>query len=237
MLEITHREARALLHAAADQRIDPDDRTALDSHLSGCRSCLDYADSLENLEANLRKAMQAKWDIQKPILNIQTVIHPNPARLFWNKFMGQTHAMEKFSIVIVLVLGYILIANIVGIQSPIVREETPTPLPTPNELVIFFPNSPTPAAISSISETGAENCETTIYLVLANDTLESIALRHGTTKETIQEINKLASNTVYTGMALAIPVCNTTPSHTATITKNTLTITPLSGTLFPTQPE
>jgi len=237
MFEITHQEARALLHAATDQKIDPGDKTVLNSHLSGCRSCSDYANSLENLEVNLRKVMHAKWDVQKPNLNVRVVIHPNPARIFWNNFMGQTHAMEKLSIVVVLVLGYILIANIVGIQSPVTREETPTPLPTPNELPVFISNSPTPSAVIPLTETVSENCETAIYVVLANDTLESIALRHGTTEETIQEINNLTSNTVYTGMELAIPVCNATPSHTATTTKNTLTITPLSGTLFPTQPE
>jgi len=237
MFEITHQEAHALLHAASDQMIDPNDKTILDSHLSGCQLCSDYAKSLENLESTLRKSMHAKWDVQKPNLNVQAVIHPNPARLLWNNFMGQTHAMEKISIVVVLVLGYVLIANIVGIQSPITKEKTPTPIPTPNELAIFTSNSPTPSAVVPLMNTLSENCETSDYVVLANDTLESIALRHGTTREIIQEINNLASNTVYTGMKLVIPSCNTTPSHTATIIKNTLTITPLSGTLFPTQPE
>ena len=80
-------------------------------------------------------------------------------------------------------------------------------------------------------------CETITYIVQADDTFESIAVRHGTTKDVILEHNKmytgfLNANRVFTGMELAIPLCNSTPSRTATTT-----ITPLRGTIYPVQPE
>jgi LysM repeat protein len=75
-------------------------------------------------------------------------------------------------------------------------------------------------------------CETIIYIVRENDTLAYIALQHGTTEDVLLEYNNLNSNAVFTGMELVIPQCNGTPSQAATTT-----ITPLNGTIFPTNPE
>ena len=238
MPEITHQEAHVLLQAATDQVIEPDENNALNEHLAQCRACTVYAKNLADLETNLRRTMHANWDNQQPKLEMQAILNPHPVKLLWNSFVSQTHMMEKVGVVIVLLLGYVFIANLVGIQSPITKDKTPTPLPTPTGQPVVFSNSPTPSVNSSLTKAVSSACETTImYLVQENDTLDSIAYHHGTTKEVILGYNNLSSSTVFTGMELIIPLCDSTPSQIATIPKNTLSLTPLGGTILPTQPE
>ena len=238
MPEITHQEARLLLQAATDQVIKPDEIIDLNSHLTQCRACIEYAKSLADLETNLRRIMHANWDSQQPKLEMQAILNPHPVKLLWNSFASQTHMMEKVGVVIVLLLGYVFIANLVGIQSPITKDKTPTPLPTPNGQPVVFFNSPTPSVNSSLTKVVSPACDiTTMYLVQENDTLDSIAFHHGITKEVILAYNDLNSSTVFTGMELIIPLCDSTPAHIATIPKNTLSLTPLGGTILPTQPE
>lgn len=238
MPEITHQEARVLLQAATDQVIASDENNALNAHLAQCKVCTDYAKNLVDLEANLRRTMHANWDNQQPNLDIQAILNPHPVKLLWNSFVSQTHTMEKVGVVIVLLLGYFFIVNLVGIQFPITKEKTPTPLPTPNGQPVVFSNSPTPSVNPSLTKVVSPACETTImYLVQEKDTLDSIAYRHGITKEVILAYNNLNSSTVFTGMELLIPLCDSTPAQIATIPKNTLSLTPLVGTILPTQPE
>jgi hypothetical protein len=65
----------------------------------------------------------------------------------------------------------------------------------------------------------------------------SFSLYDGTTSEIIQERNNLSSDMVHTGMELVIPMCESTPSHTATLPEGMTTNPPIDGTLFPTQPQ
>ena len=152
-----------------------------------------------------------------------------------NNFFSQTSLMAKVTIATALLLGYFVIANLLGIQSPISSEKTATILPTPNEAVAMYATSPTPSAQFSLTGSTTQTCKTVTYLVRENDTLASIAFQHGTTQESILEQNHLASNTVFTGMKLSIPLCYNTPSHTATTPMNMLTTTPANGTIIPTQ--
>jgi hypothetical protein len=232
MSEITHQKAQALLQAAADGSLGPDEKSALDTHLAGCEKCSAYARELADLEVNLRRVVHAYWNDQQPNLNLNAIINPPTTKLVWNNLLNHTHAMGKVTIMVTLLLGYFLIANLFGFQLSISNNETPTIAPTPNESLLFFTSSPTPSAQLTLAGLTPRNCEAVTYVVQANDTLESIAVGHGTTKEAILEYNNLTSSTVFTGMELIIPSCKSTPSHTATTT-----ITPLNGTIFPVQPE
>lgn len=232
MRELTHQKAQTLLQAVSDQSLATDERPALEAHLAQCKECGDYANSLANLEANLCRAARARWDAQRPNLNLYAIVHPSPAKLIWNNFLGRTDVLGKATIVAALLLGYILIANLFGLQSLVSNHETPVMAPTPNESPLFFTTSPTPVAQLTLAGWTPNNCKTVIYVVRANDTLESIAIQHGITKEAILEYNNLASGTVFTGMELTIPLCLSTPSYTVTTT-----ITPLNGTILPVQPE
>ena len=237
MLAITHPQARRLLQAAADRPLDADEKSALDTHLAICIDCSAYASNLAKLEARLRSALHAQLDSQQPALDLHAITRPASAKLVWINFVNQTHVMGKITIVAALLLGYFVIVNLFGIKLPISERETPTILPTPNALAFMYVPSPTPSVQSTLAGSTVQACETITYIVQADDTFESIAVRHGTTKDVILEHNKmytgfLNANRVFTGMELAIPLCNSTPSRTATTT-----ITPLSGTIYPVQPE
>jgi len=232
MIEITHQKAHTLLQVAVDQPLGTDEKSALEAHLAKCKECSAYASELTNLEVGLRRIMHAQWDTQRPDLSLQAITHPSPAKLVWNNFLNQTRALGKVTIVAVVVLGYVVIANLFGIQLPLSADETPTTVATPSELSLSLAISPTPSAQLALTGLTTQACETVTYVVQANDTLEYIALQYGTTKEAIQAYNNLTSNTVFTGMELAIPLCMGTPSQTVTTT-----ITPLNGTIFPAQPE
>ena len=236
MFEITHQKAHDLMQASADQPLGAEEKSALGAHLAKCKECSDYAKSLAGLESRLRKSLHAQWDDHLPDLNQQAIMRPPLAKLIWDSLFSQTNTMGKVTILAALLLGYFMIANLFGIQLPISGNETPTIVPIPNELALTLAISSTPSAQFSLTGLSMQACETFIYNVQANDTLESIAMQHGTTKEAILEYNQkytnLATNTVYTGMDLIIPLCKSTPSRTATTT-----ITPLSGTIFPVQPE
>jgi LysM repeat protein len=241
MFEITHHKARALLQVAADRSLAPADRSALDAHLAACQECRYYADRLASLEVSLSIALRARWDSYRPELNLQAIKHPSRAKLAWNHLFSQRHAFGKVTVMAALLLGYILIVNLAGIRVPIADNETPTVLPTPNGYTTAAATSPTPSIQAALTELTSQACETLLYIVQKDDTLERIAVQHEITKEAILEYNPdadfLASNTVFTGMQLFIPQCQSTPSRTAGLPGSLLTTTPINGTIFPVQTE
>jgi hypothetical protein len=239
MSEITHQKAHMLLQSAADRRIAPEEESALDAHLGKCEECRNYASDLTNLEAGLQSALHAQWDHQQPKLDLQAIANPTPAKLMWVNFPSLTHSIGKVTIAIVLLLGYVMLANHFGIQIHNLNNETPTNLPTPNELVLSFNISPTPSAPNQLAMTKLtmQDCDVISYIVQATDSLESIAIEHGTSKELIMEYNNLATEVVFSGMKLFIPMCGSTPSRTASLPGNLITNTPIKRTILPDNPE
>lgn len=235
MTKITHEKAHTLIQAVVDQLLlRTEEKTALDAHLDECIDCKEYANELTMLETNLQRALHASWDEQQPNMNLQAILHPSPGKQLLNSFFNQTSFMAKATIVTALLLGYFVITNLLGIQSPISGDKTATILPTPNEAASIYATSPTPSAQLS-STRSTQTCKTVTYLVREDDTLASIAFQHGISQESILVQNHLVSDTVFTGMELSIPLCNSTPSHTATIPTNMLTTTPVDGAIFSTQ--
>jgi LysM repeat protein len=162
-------------------------------------------------------------------------------KLAWRNLFHPTHAFGKVTLIAALFVGYFVIVNLVGIRGLSSNNETATVLPTPNGLVSNAATSPTPSMQTTLTDLALPACKTVYYVVEQNDTLESIALRHGVTKEEILAFNpydiNLTANTLFSGMSLRIPVCEGTPARTAKVSGNTLTITPIKGTSFPEQPE
>jgi hypothetical protein len=237
MSELTHKKARALLQVATDRGLSAQDKRVLDAHLATCVECSDYADGLTQMEARLRRIMRTQWDEQHPNLELQTILNPSSTkRLFYN-FINQSHAIGRVTIAVALLLGYVLFANLFGFQLPISEDSIPTAVPTPNELTSGFDLSPTPSAQWTTTGHPARNCETIIYVVQTADTLESIARQYGISKNAIIEQNKLLSENISPAMELLIPLCEVTPYYSATVPNNTVTITPLNGTILPLQPE
>ena len=191
--------------------------------------------------------MHANWDSQQPDINLQGILNPSSAKLFWNYLFGQTGLMGKATVVVALILGYFIIANILGIQTPISGGETATILPTPGEFTPVQPTSPTPSLpatwIDSITiiDSTSQACLTVPVVVYENDTLENIAKQYGITTKTLLEYNKdkigSISGTLPSGMELNITLCDNTPARTATTINNAITVAPVNGTIFPTQPQ
>jgi LysM repeat protein len=201
------------------------------------KECHAYATNISALEASLHRAFHTNWDNQQPNLNLRNITNPSPAKLLWKNLFGQTGVMGKATFVAALVLGYFVIAIFFGIQTPISSDKTATILPTPNESAFGYATSPTPSAQISLTGSTSQACETISYRVQENDTIESIAFHHGITINAILEYNNLISTTISIGAELIIPLCQITPSHTAPILENMITITPVNGTIFPTQPQ
>jgi len=237
MVEISHQKAQVFLHTAADNMLPADNQPLLDAHLAECQECRKYANHLHNLESGLSRIMHTHCDNQRPVLNLQTVINPPATKIIWNSFVGLTQGMGKVTIVAALVLGYFLIANISNNQITTLGTEVPTILPTPNELPFNAAISPTPSAQLALTELTMQVCETIIHVAQSTDTLESIATQFGVSPETIMEQNNLTTDGISPEMELVIPLCEGTPSRTASTPSNTMTITAISGTIFPAQPE
>ena len=237
MTIISHKEAHLLLQKAADQMLIPEEKFALEMHLESCKDCQEYANILSVLETHLRTSLHKKWDPYQPEnLTPQAIINPSLTKLFWSNFANRTGMMGKATIIATLLLGYFVISNLFGLWVPISENETASIVPTPNNLMTTYVTSPTPSVPFTLTGSIPQGCETFGYIVQKNDTLASIALQHGTTQELISEYNQLTSKTVFTGTELLIPICDSMPSHTATLPENTMTITPVnSGTIFPTQ--
>lgn len=105
-------------------------------------------------------------------------------------------------------------------QELLIPQPTPTASPQPT------------ATLSEIEQTEAA-CETINYLVLANDTLSSIANTYNVNMATIREYNGLLSDTVFEGQNLVIPLCLRRPTPGPTPTPTQLPPYPGPNLLLP----
>lgn len=87
----------------------------------------------------------------------------------------------------------------------------PYPTPTP---------APPPTAIPNEATQTAQACEKVPYTVQANDTLSTIAANYNVPQDAIKFYNGLASDTVFIGTTIVIPLCErfATPGPTPTAT-------------------
>jgi len=89
--------------------------------------------------------------------------------------------------------------------------KVPYPTPTP---------APPPTAIPNDATQTAQACEKVPYTVQANDTLSIIAANYNVPQDAIKFYNGLASDTVFIGTTIIIPLCErfATPGPTPTAT-------------------
>ena len=236
MFEITHQEAQRLLQNAADQTLGVEDRSTLDAHLATCKTCSSYASKLTTLETDLRRVLHTQLDNYLPNLDLQLIVN-STGRFTWPSLFNPAHALGKATIVVTLLMGYFIIANLFGGQFPITENKTPPIIPTPNNSTLAFTTSPTPSSPSTLIGLTTQGCESIIYITQVDDTLEGIALQFRVPEEIIAEHNNLKTDALPPGKELSIPVCNHTPSHITGTLTSTMTITPLIETVLPAQRE
>jgi LysM repeat protein/ribosomal protein L40E len=115
----------------------------------------------------------------------------------------------------------------VSVQSIIIQNNLPAACNTlrvGQKLLVPQPTPTVTAAPTATLEPAAATaaaCDKVTYTVQANDTLSSIAANYAVPQESIKEFNGLATDTVFLGMNLLIPLCRRAatagPSPTPTI--------------------
>ncbi len=60
--ELTHLQARVLIHLDMDGSLDTDQRKQLDQHLDICVDCRSYAAEMAQLDAKLQHSLQGRWE-------------------------------------------------------------------------------------------------------------------------------------------------------------------------------
>lgn len=101
----------------------------------------------------------------------------------------------------------------VSVQSIIILNNLPAACNTlfiGQVLQVPYPTPTPPAAATATleaSEATRQACDRVVYTVQANDTLSSIATNYAVPSDAIKNYNGLATDTVFLGMNLVIPLC------------------------------
>ena len=121
--------------------------------------------------------------------------------------------------------GGIAVAFSVSVQSIVVTNNLPSTciINVGDVLKIPYPTStpaPPPTDIPNEATQTAQACEKATYTVQANDTLGTIAANYNVPQDAIKFYNGLASDNVFIGSVLIIPLCErfATPGPTPTAT-------------------
>lgn len=237
MFEIPHQEVQKLLQSAAGQTLAPDDKSAIENHLSKCIECSVYAKNLTNLEVNVRRVLHTQWDSQQPDLDLRAITALASSKFSWSTIFNPAHALGKAIIITSLFLGYFIISNIFGNQVSTPENNLPTTVPTPFNAALELTNSPTPSPSVTVTGRATQECEHLNYVTQAGDTLESIAAQFGVSEDVIAKRNNLKTYVVSPNMEILIPVCANIPSKTAIPPRKTLAIPSLTNTILPDQRE
>lgn len=112
------------------------------------------------------------------------------------------------------VRSLIILNNLPASCTLSVSQQIKVPYPTPTQALL-------PTATLDPQSQATLNCDTVVYIVQDGDTLSSIAANYAVPMEEIKLFNGLASNNVFLGSPLTIPLCKRAatpgPSPTPTI--------------------
>ena len=210
MVELTHQQVRVLLQTGVEQALSPDEKMALDGHVSGCAECRRYAENLVALQAGLRQMLHRRWDGARPSFSTHLLVARS----------GQKARQAKMAVTVGrLALVPLLVFLFLAVyQSPGLRQI----FPAASAVTVPAPgadwNTPTPPARSTVTPV-AQNCPEVTYIVQENDTLAGIAAHFLVSKAAIMAYNGMSGEHLDAGTALVIPLCSTsTPTTTTTIT-------------------
>ena len=218
MNQITHQQAQAYLHSAADESLRPDEKANLDTHHVTCNLCQAYAQQLGRLESALRTSLHRRWGNA-------------PVRLQMDRILGR-NITSPIRRVLNIASAPILVTLLILLAAALTRgqisggSDTATPLAT-----VMATNVPTPSVSQTRTNTVAvpssstihaatttNECEQVHYVVQPGDTLASIAEKFGVSMQEIREANSHRDIDVPTTFEIIIPVCNPTPGNTLTYT-------------------
>jgi len=211
-MNITHQEARSLIHLRSDRGLNVERWAQLRSHLMECEACASYASQISEAEESLRSAMKQKWSAH-PLPHNQGIIL---GTVNLNKWYPSTYLSTRKA----LVGTTIVLFSLVLWQLGMTNGNQNSRIELKNAVI------PTPATVRSESTVNSLNdCAIPSYVVKENDDLDSIASQFSVSKESIISANDLRSENLQYGSHLLIPDCNLTP--TGTVFAPTYTITPV----------
>ena len=205
---ITHEEAIQLIQYSADQALNGHKEKMLDEHLKDCARCRAYAQQISEMEIVLQRITRKQWNQYPAPLSIDI--------LLTTKYLGKSRSallVTRKALIAVAFTVFVFIGWQFTFTNTVGNGNFPS-----------LPPIPTPSTIYTTTADSAVRCKEIRYHVQSNNTLESIALYHNTSKEIIMSLNKLDSETIHPAMELLIPVCDSTP--TSTTYPPTFTITP-----------
>jgi LysM repeat protein len=215
-MQITHEEARRLIHFASDETLKTYQKEMLDSHLASCRECQEYAESTKNMESVLRPLLQKQWNRQPPPLSMDALLLRQDSRLSKSMLLATRIAAVGVMFVVFMFSAWQFALSKPSMAGSLLASVPPIPIPSTSTQLVS-------------TKMQSKACDQITYIVKENDTLVSIAAKFSMSREDILNVNNLKTEIVTTGMKLSIPVCNFTP--TGTINTLTTTFTPVLHTI------
>jgi anti-sigma factor RsiW len=213
MTQITHEQARRLIHLHTDEALRETEKNILEAHLRSCTDCSKYSASIMEMEHILRPMLQQRWNH-----------HPLPLPLDQLASKGKPKRSFDWALATrIAAMGVICIAVLFNIW-----QSNQTPGQGAGQTAVVVPPAPTPSQQSTSTFVMELSCEPIRYVVRENDTVESIAEKFSVDQEKILTDNKIQAENINSSMELMIPVCEATPSGTP-ITLTTM-FTPMNGT-------
>jgi LysM repeat protein len=210
-MQITHQEARQLIHFQADEALSAQEKTVLFTHLKACFECRAYAAEIKELEEALLPVMKRRWNLHPIPLSIRDLKIKRNIKSSLSNVLAIRRAIIAFVFVMFVFSAWQFTRpgqQLLGLP-----------------VVIGAPVS-TPSLESTNTTVSSENCHGVPYTVQADDTLSDIAAQFSVSKDELISQNGLGTETIHRGMVLMIPVCNFTPTNTLSPTV-TSTLTPV----------
>lgn len=198
-MQITHEEARRLIHFDADQALQMEQKNILHVHLKDCGECRDYANSLVTMTAMLSSTMEKKWSRTQLPLPISVLLPKRNFRITESILMATRIAA-------VGVMAIALLFSVRQVTGPV--EGGPGTVP------VSAPPIPTPSIQSTSTQVLLQNCGQIQYVVQQEDTIEGIAAQFSTSKEEIMAANGLDDEVLRAGTELMIESCAVQPTGT-----------------------
>ena len=198
-MQITHEEARRLIHFDADQALKMDQKRILRFHLKDCLECQEYANSMADMTSLLASTMEKKWGRPQVPLPTAVLLPKRNSRITESILMA-----TRIAAVGVMAIAFLF--SVRQVTGPI--EGGPGTLP------VSAPPIPTPSIQSTSTEALLQHCGQILYIVQHKDTIESIADQFSVSSEDIMAANGLDDDALRVGSELLIESCTVQPTGT-----------------------
>lgn len=208
-MQITHEEAHRLIQFDADDALAPSEKNNLVEHLQFCTECQTYAESMGSIEILLRPLLQKNWNKEPLPLSATSLTGKRNREIGQGAFLA-----TRIAIIGMVFMGFLFTVwqvTVSGEARPAISVASVPPMPTPSVQFVNLTST-------------TSNCAGMLYIIKENDTIESIAQRYATSKESILTANNLSPADLEVGMEILIPACTSTP--TGTVNAQTSTNTP-----------